>query len=85
MLDSFTEYKEAAVIFSRATEEPLPRILPASKDLTLVGGPEFLNRKQQNIYKEYRSIETRHHLSYMNLHHFCRIMSTRSSFCRLLR
>lgn len=85
MLDSFTEYKEAAVIFSRATEEPLPRSLPASKELILVGALEFLNRKQQNIYNENRSIETRHHLSYMNLHHLCRIMSTWSSFCRLLR
>ncbi|KAK3945065.1 hypothetical protein QBC46DRAFT_455714 [Diplogelasinospora grovesii] len=36
MLDSFAEYKEAAVIFARTMEEPVPRTLPASKELTLI-------------------------------------------------
>jgi hypothetical protein len=45
MLDSFTEYKEAAVIFSRAIEGPSPRSLPAVKEVTLVGAPKVSNRK----------------------------------------
>lgn len=36
MMDNFTEYKEAAVIFARTSETPVPRSLPASKELTLV-------------------------------------------------
>ena len=39
MLDSFAEYKEAAVIFARTIEAPVPRTLPASKEVTLVNIP----------------------------------------------
>ena len=39
MLDSFAEYKEAAVIFARTSEAPVPRTLPASKEVTLVNIP----------------------------------------------
>ena len=45
MLDSFTEYKEAAVMFSTAIEGPSPCSLPAVKEVTLVGAPNVSNRK----------------------------------------
>ncbi|KAG9239274.1 hypothetical protein BJ875DRAFT_525239 [Amylocarpus encephaloides] len=35
-LDSFTKYKEAAIIFAKAIEEPSPSLLPASRELTLI-------------------------------------------------
>ena len=39
MLDSFAEYKEAAVIFARTIEASVPLALPASKELKLVNIP----------------------------------------------
>lgn len=35
-LDSFAEYKEAAILVARTIEEPIPHALPSAKDITLV-------------------------------------------------
>lgn len=84
MLDSFTEYKEAAVIFGRTIEAPLPRTLPASKELKVVDMIPLIPFQFIENLQSTRSTEIGPRSLSWNLHRTFRQGSTQSNSCHLL-